>query len=72
LKFAHHFYGSRRRVLDREAEHPLGPGAVAAEGVRENTRTRVIEMYEAGWKQVDIAKELKVTKGSGVPDLERI
>jgi transcriptional regulator len=36
---------------------------VAAEGVRENTRTRVIEMYEAGWKQVDIAKELKVTKG---------
>jgi transcriptional regulator len=45
---------------------------VAAEGVRENTRTRVIEMYEAGWKQVDIAKELKVTKGSGVPDLERI
>jgi transcriptional regulator len=38
---------------------------VAAEGVRENTRTRVIEMYEAGWKQVDIAKELKV--GVGCP-----
>jgi putative DNA primase/helicase len=62
---AREFYGADAAPMVAYLSTPGEPGTVAwrREGVKESTRERVKELREQGWKQSDIAKELKLTKG---------
>lgn len=60
---AREFYGADTAPMIAFLSTQAGVVAWRRESVKDNTRERVAELREQGWKQTDIAKELDLTKG---------